>query len=242
MALLTGLLLGAVLGLLGGGGALVTIPVLLYIFDFPLRTAIASSLLLVMLGALPALSLYAWKRQVKIIPAIVLGGSGVLGAALGSRFSGLFPPMLLYILLLVMMGISAMLMIRSSGPLQFKKHIPAFLLVLPGLFIGMLTGLLGVGGGFLIVPALYLLSKMEPRETIATSLVIIAVNAASGVIGYWKILPIDHPVQQMLAFGVIAGSFLGFWLSFRISQKRLKQAFGYLLLVLMGVLIGFPPL
>lgn len=244
LSLASGLVIGMVLGLLGGGGALMAIPILIYILDFPFRTAIGSSLALVMLGALPAVLLYAKKHQINWLSALWMGISGAFGASLGSHFSAWVPQPVLLGLLIVLMALSAinMLMNKQSSPeVDNSKQNGKWLLGLAGLAIGVLTGLVGVGGGFLLVPALLFFGKLEPRQAIATSLVIIGINAASGAFGYWELLPLDEIAFWLLTAGCLAGGIGGFLLSFRLPQGLLKQGFGFLLLALIILLIVFPP-
>ncbi|WP_373533246.1 sulfite exporter TauE/SafE family protein [Vampirovibrio sp.] len=244
-----GLMIGAVLGLLGGGGALISIPILLYVFHFSFAMAVGTSLLLVLVGALPSLVLYAIKRQVDWQSAFWMGASGSLGAAVGSQFSASVPPgVLLYLLIALILisvwrllqpGISASSATLPDGPMP-PTVLQRLALVGTGLAIGVLTGLVGVGGGFLIVPALIMVRQLEPRKAIATSLLIITINASAGMLGYWQQLPLTQPVVGVLIGATLLGSLLGFQLSFKISQAKLKQGFA-LLLLLIAVLLFFNP-
>jgi uncharacterized membrane protein YfcA len=112
--------------------------------------------------------------------------------------------------------------------------------MMTGIGIGILTGLVGVGGGFLIVPALIMIRHLEPRKAIATSLVVIALNALSGVVSYWPRLPLDQPVVYLLILATLVGSVIGFQLSFKLSQLRLKQGFAVLLIVIATILLFNP--
>jgi uncharacterized membrane protein YfcA len=107
--------------------------------------------------------------------------------------------------------------------------------------IGILTGLVGVGGGFLIVPTLILIHGSEPRRAIATSLLIIFLNAVSGTAGYWSVLPWYKPIFYALMSMTVIGSLLGFALSRKVGSQRLKQGFGALLLVIAILLLVKPP-
>lgn len=244
ISLASGLVIGTVLGLLGGGGALMAIPILIYVLAFPFRAAIGNSLVLVMVGALPAVLLYAQKRQINWLSALWMGISGALGASLGSHFSARVPHPVLLGLLIVLMVLSAINMLRtrpSSPDADKSGQDGKWILGLAGLAIGVLTGMVGVGGGFLLVPALLFFGKLEPRNAIATSLVIIGINAASGALGYWELLPLGESRFWLVTAGCLVGSIGGFWLSFRLPQGMLKQGFAFLLLALIVLLIVFPP-
>lgn len=243
-SLLWGTAIGLVLGLLGGGGALLAIPVLLYAFHFSLRAAIGSSLFLVALGALPAVLLYFRKNEIDLKAVIILGISGAVGAYAGSHMSHTTPQTVLYGMLLVAMAVAALFMLkpRPQNTPDLPSALPhqSLLLVASGLGIGVTTGMLGLGGGFLLIPVLTLVARVPARQAIATSLAIITVNALSGAIGYHASLPFHDSTFQWLSLGMVAGSIVGFKLSYRFSNQQLKQGFGALLLLLIGVMILFP--
>jgi uncharacterized membrane protein YfcA len=250
-AITWGLLIGSVIGLLGGGGALISIPIMLYVFHFPFPVAVGTSLLLVLVGALPSLILYWRKREVDWQSALWMGLSGSLGATLGSQFSAQVPQHILLDLLIALILISVWRLLQPGTAPGLSGVTPEVTpktaltqtvpLIATGFGIGILTGLVGVGGGFLIVPALMMVRHLAPRSAIATSLVVISLNAASGMLGYWEQLPLRQPIVGGLIMATLAGSLLGFQLSFKISQTRLKQGFGLLLLMIAALLFFNPP-
>lgn len=239
-----GLLIGIALGLLGGGGALISIPILLYGFHFSFPVAVGTSLLLVTLGAMPSLLLYWRKQEIDWLSALWMGGSGSLGAWIGSILAPHIPTGFLLNLLIVLILISAWRLFQTSSTVSDNSSgkQSTIYLVLTGLGIGVLTGLVGVGGGFLIVPVLIIIRQLEPRKAIATSLVVIALNAISGTLGYWSRLPFEQPVLYGLMLMTILGSVLGFQLSYKLSHTRLKQGFGILLLLIAAILFFNPPI
>jgi uncharacterized membrane protein YfcA len=242
-----GLLIGSVVGLLGGGGALISIPILLYGFHFSFPVAVGTSLLLVTLGALPSLFLYWRKQQINWESALWMGGSGSLGAWIGSKLSTHVAPDRLIQLLIILIVVSALQLFRPSVSVPSvpdNKPSPRAIvyLILTGIGIGILTGLVGVGGGFLIVPALIMIRQLEPRKAIATSLVVIALNALSGMLSYWSRLPLDQPTLYLLMLATLVGSVIGFQLSLKLSQLRLKQVFAVLLIVIAAILVFNPPI
>jgi len=241
-SLFTGLGLGVVLGLLGGGGALLAIPILLYGFHFAFRVAVASSLLIVLIGTLPAIILYARQGEVDWKRAGLLGASGSLGSLLGSQVSAWVPVNGLMWLLIGLMLLSAWAMLNPKTPQPQIKAPQGVIwkLLASGLGIGLLTGLLGVGGGFLLVPALVLIGQLPARKAVASSLVVIAINALFGVVGYTPLL--SHHAMALLPFAlaVPVGSIIGAQWAYRLSQSKLKKAFGILLVLLALLLIVRP--
>jgi uncharacterized membrane protein YfcA len=241
-----GLLIGSVIGLLGGGGALISIPVLLYGFHFSFPVAVGTSLLMVTLGAMPSLLLYWRKQEVDWLSALWMGGFGTLGAWLGSLLSVHISQAFLMNLLIALILFSAWRLFKpSAAALRTHTDKPAFMstvwLIFIGLGIGVLTGLVGVGGGFLIVPALIIIRQLEPRQAIATSLAVIVLNALSGTVGYWSRLPFDQFALYGLMAATFLGSVLGFKLSYKLSPKHLKQGFAILLLLIAAILFFNPP-
>ncbi len=241
-----GLAIGAVLGLLGGGGALMAIPVLVYVFHYPFRMAVGSGLVLVALGVLPALALYWRHRQIHWLSASVMGLSGMLGARLSSQMAGSVPTPWLLGLLIALMLLSAINMLKANRRVDTETEIlvgsPHYgALVVAGLMIGILTGLVGVGGGFLLVPALLYLGRLPLRLAIPSSLAIIGLNALSGMTGYWAQLPVGQSSFQWLMLSSVVGSVFGYRLSQKLSSQSIKRAFGVFLLILIGLIWAFPP-
>jgi len=241
-----GLAIGAVLGLLGGGGALMAIPVLVYVFHYPFRMAVGSGLVLVALGVLPALVLYWRHRQIHWLSAFIMGLSGMLGARLSSQLAGWAPTSWLLGLLIALMLLSAINMLKANHRDRMEPEILAGsphygALAAAGLIIGILTGLVGVGGGFLLVPALLYLGRLPLRLAIPSSLVIIGLNALSGMTGYWAQLLVAQASFQWLMLSSVFGSVFGYRLSQRLSSQSIKRAFGVFLLILIGLIWAFPP-
>lgn len=243
LALLFGLALGIVLGLLGGGGALLAIPALVYGFHLPFRLAVSGSLLMVLVGTLPAIWVYVRRGWVAWPEALMLGLGGAAGSWGGSQLSAAVPEKALTTLLVALMVASAWAMLRPQKTLAEDTSggtTSSILLLGVGLSIGLLTGLVGVGGGFLLVPALVLIAKRPSRQAIATSLVVIAANASFGVLGYWPSLLPNLSLLAPMVLLVPLGSLIGAKLSSKLSPSGVKQAFGVLLLVLAALLVWRP--
>ncbi|MDE2090804.1 MAG: sulfite exporter TauE/SafE family protein, partial [Gammaproteobacteria bacterium] len=232
-------LIGLTLGLLGSGGSILTVPVLLYLVHMPDKLAIASSLGIVggisLAGAIP----YAWQRLVQWRYVLVFGLPDMLGAWMGA-WLGEYMPGALQLLIFAAVMLAAAIMMLRKGTLQSDSAVPHadWKIMLSGLGVGVMVGVVGVGGGFLIVPALVILGRLVMRKAVATSLVIIMLASFTGFIR--NLLSISAHGLHM-SWGIIVlfilvgtlGSFAGHQISGRIPQHLLRQLFG-VFLVLMG--------
>ena len=236
-AFLGAIAIGLSLGLLGSGGSILTVPVLLYLFDQPERLAIASSLAIVGLIALSGTIPYIKNQQVNWRCVILFGIPGMLGTYGGAYLSQYVSPALQLITFAFVMLLAAYFMLTNK---QKDSHSPDskranFTIIFDGLIVGVLTGFVGVGGGFLIVPALVLLAKLPMRHAIGTSLVIIFLKSATGFYKYLDILVLEkvtldwHVISLVTALGVI-GSISGNFIGTKIPQQKLKKGFAYFLL------------
>ena len=236
------LLIGISLGLLGSGGSILTVPVLVYLVGEPEKVAIAESLGIVttisLVGAIP----YAVRKEVDWKSVFYFGIPGMAGTYGGAALSVFLTGSMQLIIFATVMLLAAVMMIRKPKELQVKdKQAPIWLLITEGLVVGVITGLVGVGGGFLIIPALVLLGGLSMRIAVGTSLFIIA---AKSLIGFYKYVDVlakeDLSVNWnlLVVFTLIGimGSFLGGKASQIIPQQKLKRGFGYFLIV-MGVYI-----
>lgn len=234
--------IGLSLGLLGSGGSIVTVPVLVYLFGQDEKVAIAGSLGIVgsiaLVGSLPYMrrGLVDWRN------VLVFGVPGMLGTYLGAWSAAWIPGVAQLALFALVMLAASWFMLRPP-PLAVAHAAPRATakIAVDGLVVGVVTGLVGVGGGFLIVPALVLLGGLTMHRAVATSLVIIALKSFSG---FWKYLDVldqqglslDWQVLALVTGLGIAGSFVGNALATRLPQAQLKRLFGYFL-ILMGLYI-----
>jgi len=234
-------LIGLSLGLLGGGGSILTVPILVYVLGFGAKSAIAMSLPIV--GATSAVGAIGhWRAgTVEVRAALLFGGITMATSYLGARLATLVAADTQLALLAIVLIVAAASMIRSArkaphGPTSGVDE-PAvrpsltMTLVLIAAGVGLLTGLVGIGGGFLVVPALVILADLPMRTAIGTSLAVIAMNSLSGSLGY--IGQADIPWMFVAGFASVAvvGILIGTKLSRFVSQAALKQAFAGLLLV-----------
>ncbi|MEB3191052.1 MAG: sulfite exporter TauE/SafE family protein [Snowella sp.] len=239
--------IGISLGLLGGGGSILAVPTLVYVMGLPPKVAIASSLAIVgtvsLFGAIPH-----WKLgNVQLKTAALFGLSTMLGAFSGARLASLpfITGTMQMMLFATMMLVAAVLMIRKSTPAsQPTRHDELDLVfytkpvcrycwlwsVTEGFGVGILTGLVGVGGGFAIIPALVLLAKIPMKQAIGTSLVIICLNSAAGFLGYLGQVSLDWNLLATFTIAASAGIWGGAYLVKFVQAKHLQKGFGYFLL------------
>jgi uncharacterized membrane protein YfcA len=232
-------LVGITLGFFGGGGSILTVPLLVYVFGLDPKAAIASSLLIVGLASLTGALQHARLGNVRLGQGLVFGVAGMAGAYLGGRVSAWIDGGLLLVLFAAMMLLTATAMWRGRraerpevGPLPAAP----LRLLAQGLAVGTLTGLVGAGGGFLIVPALALWAGMPMTAAIGTSLLVIVLNASAGFAGYASHVDVDAGLVASVAAAAILGSVVGTRLATRVDPTALRRAFAAFVMV-MGALI-----
>ncbi|HVZ93336.1 MAG TPA: sulfite exporter TauE/SafE family protein [Phycisphaerales bacterium] len=243
-AWLGALAIGLVLGLLGSGGAIITVPLLVYAAGHTEKQAIAESLAIIGLISLAGTIRAAMKGGVKWSVTFLLGLPGIVGASLGVWASkGISGPVQLLLLAAVML-IATWLMLKGPRPKgeTHRPHHPA-LAALEGFGIGFLTGLIGVGGGFLLVLVMVFLLAMPMHLAIGTSLSIIVLNTASGLLRSFGTLreqgfAIDWRTVLLFSAVGIVGVLVGGSISHRLSAEKLRRVFAVFLIV-MAVYMGY---
>lgn len=231
--------IGLSLGLVGGGGSTITVPILVYVAGLPVPRAVALSLAIVGVTAAVGAGVQAWKGNVHGKAAVLFGLTGAAGAVAGAKLTPLVPEpvlLLLFAALLLAVG-SQMWGAEDAREVSGEAICRVRECGIAGLGIGVLTGFLGVGGGFLIVPALLRFARLPMRQAVGTSLLVIAANSASGLLAHVGAL--QGAAEVALAFTAVAvtGMFAGLALSSRVRPKGLKRAFGGLSLVIAGYLL-----
>jgi uncharacterized membrane protein YfcA len=230
-------LIGLSLGLLGGGGSILTVPIFVYVLGLGAKEAIAMSLAVV-----GATSLFGavghWRAgNVNLRLAGIFGVVAMAGTYLGARLAVYFSGAAQLALFAVVMLVAAFFMFRPKrlpeGGEPAPTSMPLGLIVVEGIAVGILTGLVGVGGGFLIVPALVLLGKVPMKQAVGTSLLVIAMKSAAGFAGYLGQVEVDWAFMGLFTAVSIAGILLGTWLVRFVPQHALQRAFA-VFLVLMG--------
>lgn len=241
------LLIGLVIGLIGGGGSILGVPVFAYVYEMDAFTATTLSLFVV--GVTSALGTLenVRKGQVEYKTALFFGLPSVLSVVFMRGFVVPRLPKVLWSISGVtittdtfILVLFALLMLYSSFKMIFVKKealIPSqspqyFLLSLQGLGVGMLTGLIGAGGGFLIVPALVMLLNVEIKKAIGTSMLIISLNSLIGFVSSSSLEAIHWPFLLIFTGISILGMWIGFWLNKRIDGQRLKPIFGGVLFLM----------
>ena len=234
------LAVGFVLGLLGGGGSVLTVPILIYALDVPVKPAIATSLCVVGLVAFIGFLTHARQGTVAKRVALIFGPFAVVAAYAGARVAKHVPGEAQLIMFALISLVGSVMMFRGTfrnasaqGAAPYKREIEArtfILLALEGIAVGFITGLIGIGGGFLIVPALVLVAGLPMRLAVGTSLLVITMNALSGFAGYVGTVPVDWNLVVWFSAVAAVGSITGTLVSKRVPQQRLKQVFGVLLI------------
>jgi uncharacterized membrane protein YfcA len=225
-------LIGVSLGALGAGGAILMLPMLVYVAGFAPQDAVAMSLAVMAATSLVGSAAYVRRGDFSIRLAVVFGLGGAVGAYAGSMFTRMVPPqvlMLLFGALLLFVGIQTL---RDKQALTCSNPCLPPRCFLIAAAIGLLTGFLGVGGGFLLVPALMRFAGLEQRSAIGTSLALIGVNSIAGLAGQLQHVSLDW-VQAAYFIGfAVTGVFGGFLVARRAPAMALKTAFAWLLVVI----------
>lgn len=241
LALATGLsvFIGIALGLLGGGGSILTVPLLVYIAGLDAKSAIASSLFIVGVTSIFGLISHARAHRVRWRTGLLFGGAGMVGAFLGGKVGTLLPGALLLLAFALMMAITAVAMIRGRRTVATGHHadLPVLRILLDGIVVGFVTGIVGAGGGFLVVPALALLGGLPMPVAVGTSLLVIAMKSFAGFAGYATSVAIDWQVTLLVTAGAIVGAFVGSAVAGRVHPDRLRKGFGWFVLVMAVVIL-----
>ncbi len=234
-----GLVIGVLLGLLGAGGSILAVPALLYGAGQPLSAAIPTSLLVVGTSAVAAVVPRIRARQVQWRLAGVVGAAGIPAAFLGTAVNRALDPRLVLFGFAAVMVAAAVRMLREQpeaggdcalpgGGINWRGCLPKA--VGTGAAVGFLTGLFGVGGGFLVVPALVLLLGLPMPVAVGTSLLVVAVNSAAGLVAHAGAGDVDYRLALVFTAAAVAGSLLAARVATRLSGDRLRRGFAWLVL------------
>ena len=237
LAAVIGALIGLSLGTLGGGGSIRTVPALVYLLGQDPHGAVGSSLMIVGTNALLGAWLHQRAGHVRLGAAVMFGAAGIAAAYGGARLSRLLTGPALLVLFALLMIVIAGLMLRGKAAEPTHADAAAIIwwrVLAGGVVVGFLTGFLGVGGGFLIVPALVLLLGMEMRDAVGSSLVVITINSAAGLLGHLGDGGINWWLIGLLLASGVPGLLLGARLARRLPAAQLRQGFA-LFVVLLGV-------
>jgi uncharacterized membrane protein YfcA len=233
LTLAAAVLIGVTLGVLGGGGSILTVPILVYLAGLDAKHAIAMSLFVVgvtsAIGAIP----HARAGRVRWRTALLFGATAMAGAYGGGRLAAFIPGGWLLAGFGVMMLATAVAMLRErrDRPAGAHHEPPVLLVVTEGIVVGAVTGLVGAGGGFLVVPALVLLGGLPMAVAVGTSLVVIAVNALMALALRSGGAPIDWTVVLPFVVAAAIGTVLGARLGRRYDAAALSRWFAVGLVV-----------
>lgn len=244
LGVLLAALIGLSLGLLGGGGSILTVPIFVYVLGFGAKEAIAMSLAVV--GATSLFGAVShWRAgNVNVRVALIFGVVAMAGTYLGARLAVFFSGAAQLILFALVMLVAAFFMFRGPPVTASARaedtairDMPLALIVVEGIAVGVLTGLVGVGGGFLIVPALVLLGRLPMKQAVGTSLLVIAMKSAAGFYGYLGQVEVQWAFMTLFTAVAVSGIFAGTYLVRFVSQAQLKRAFAVFLLVMGGFIL-----
>lgn len=233
------LLIGVLLGMLGGGGSVLLVPVLLYVLKLSPKDALATSQLVMAVTTLVAMLLHARAGRVVFATGVIFGLSGMVGSYLGGRVAHHIPAKLLLAGFVVLMVTSAVQMLRAkrsaSGDAGGSDADSTNAASWPmgaaiGFPTGLIAGMLGAGGGFLVVPALTLFGGLTMPQAVGTSLLVIAMQSFAGAMGYLGHATVDGKLVSVLASSMSASSLIGGILSQRVPALFLRRLFALLLL------------
>lgn len=240
------LFIGISLGLIGGGGSILTVPVLVYLFSISPTIAISYSLFIVGFTSLVGAYNNYRKGLVNFRTVLLFGSTSVATVFIARKFIIPSLPDIFFTIgsfqvthSLFVMLVFAILMVAAAGSMIKNKKVDAEIkaksspkiLVLYGVLIGLVTGFLGAGGGFLLIPALVILMKLPMKKAIGTSLLIIALNSLIGFVGDIGRHPIDWLFISTLSVIAVAGIFIGGYFNQRINSEKLRKGFGWFVLV-----------
>jgi uncharacterized membrane protein YfcA len=232
---------GIALGLLGGGGSILTVPLLAYVAGMDAKQAIATSLLVVgVTSAIGAVS-HARAGRVQWRTGLIFGAAGMAGAYAGGLLARFIPGTILLIGFAVMMVATAVAMLRGRRTVETgggDTQLPMPKIIAEGLVVGLVTGLVGAGGGFLVVPALALLGGLPMPVAVGTSLVVIAMKSFAGLAGYLASVQIDWTVALAVTAAAVLGALIGARLTAMINPEALRKAFGWFVLAMSSVILA----
>lgn len=236
--LILAIAIGLSLGLLGGGGSILTVPLLTYVAGMDPKEAIAASLFVV--GATSVLSTLTHARMgnVQWRTGLIFGAASMAGAFLGGLAGGYIPGVILMLAFAVMMIATAIAMLRGRKKRDTVEQtkLPLGKILIEGLVVGLVTGLVGAGGGFLVVPALALLGGLSMPVAVGTSLLVISMKSFAGLAGYLTTVSLNWPLVLGVTGMALIGALIGARLTKVVPEQALRKGFGIFVLA-MGVFV-----
>lgn len=232
--------IGLLLGLLGGGGSLLTVPALVYLVGQTPQSAITTSLAIVGANSLLGASFHRAQGTLSWTVALTFGGTGMLTAYAAAGLSKWLPPAaLLSAFAALMLLVGGLMLTRRESNMGVTRHPrPLPVVTISGAVVGLLTGIFGVGGGFLIVPALVILVGLPMQAAVGTSLVVIAMNSLAGFLGHLDSGLFNLPLTLIFTSAGLLGTFTGTRLTHQLPAQKLQKSFAVFVIVLAVVLLA----
>ncbi|WP_127717076.1 sulfite exporter TauE/SafE family protein [Halobacteriovorax sp. HLS] len=230
-------LIGLSLGMLGGGGSILTVPILVYVLKVDPKTSIALSLGIVGLTSVFGSIGHLKQKNVDFKVALIFAPFAMIGTVVGSQMSKFLSSNTQLLFFSIVMILASFMMLKerkntSESSAEIKKSI----LIVIAVIVGVITGIVGVGGGFLIVPALVILGRVSMKKAVGTSLFVIFLNSTVGFISYLEQVSVDWKFFSLFSFFSIIGVFIGARTVQYIPQKVLKKSFA-IFLITMGFFV-----
>ncbi len=232
---------GLAVGLLGGGGTILLLPLLVYVAGLETKEAIATSLLVVGVTSVFATATHARAGNVHWRTGAVFGAAGMVGAYIGGLLSRFIPGWVLMLAFAAMMIATATAMLRTRGAAEdggLPGPLPLVRIVVDGLTVGLVTGIVGAGGGFLVVPALALLGGLPMVAAVGTSVLVIAMKSFAGLAGYLSTVSIDWALAAGISVTAVIGAVIGGRLADKADPELLRRIFGWFVLVMATVILA----
>jgi hypothetical protein len=232
--------IGLSLGLIGGGGSIITVPLLVYGLGVEPHAAMGMSLGVVGATSLAGAALHHRQGTVRLRTGFLFAAAGMLGAYFGTRLTYMLSDAALLLTFAALMIVVAIRMLAGAPPQESGVHRPAPLVAIltAGAGVGVLTGFLGVGGGFLIVPALVFFGGLGMKEAVGTSLLVITLNCVAGLAGHLQRGAFDLWLAALVTLFAVAGVAVGARLAHRASPQRLGQWFAWFVLAVAALLVA----
>ena len=231
--ILIGAVVGGVMGLLGGGGTVLLLPLLVYVGSMSPHAAIGTSLVVVGLGALAATVQHARAGRVRWRVGLNFGFAAMLGAFPGGWVAQFVSGTWLMVGFAMLMMVAGLVMLRPRKELRQRDEPVAWYWIwIEGVLVGFFTGLVGAGGGFMIVPALVLLGGLDMKEAVGTSLFIMSMKSVAALAGQLTHVELDWSLVIVVSMAAIVGSTVGAFVTRWVSAQRLRMSFAILVVLL----------
>jgi uncharacterized protein len=230
-------LIGLSLGLLGGGGSILAVPVLIQVAGLAAKPAIATSLLVVAAASFAATAVHARAGRVHFRVGVTFGAASMVGAFAGGQLSRFLPDRVLLAAFTTVMLVTGVMMLRKrkeggDGARCASLRCTSVL----GVSVGALTGIVGAGGGFVVVPALAMLGGLPMPEAVATSLLVIGMNSLAGFLGQIGHVSVDVSIAEPVTIAAVSGSLVGALVAGHLRPELLRRGFAMLVLGMAGVM------